>query len=65
MSKTTSEGATPDRVLNFGSDTPLDPPKEQITPENLESHADKLPNPTGYRLLILPFSPQRKQKAAL
>ena len=65
MSKTTSEGATPDRVLNFGSDTPLDPPKEQITPENLESHADKLPNPTGYRLLILPFSPPEKTKGGI
>ena len=65
MSKTTSEGATPDRVLNFGSDTLLDPPKEQITPENLESHADKLPNPTGYRLLILPFSPPEKTKGGI
>ena len=65
MSKTTSEGATPDRVLNFGSDTPLAPPKEQITPENLESPADKLPNPTGYRLLILPFSPPEKTKGGI
>ena len=65
MSKTTNEGATPDRVLNFGSDTPLDPPKEIITPENLESHADKLPTPTGYRLLILPFSPPEKTKGGI
>ena len=65
MSKTTSEGATPDRVLNFGSGTPLDSPKEVITPENLESHADKLPNPTGYRLLILPFSPPEKTKGGI
>jgi len=65
MSKTINEGVTPDRVLNFGSDTPLDTPKEQITPENLESHADKLPNPTGYRLLILPFSPPEKTKGGI
>jgi len=67
MSKTTEleTGATPDRVLNFGSDTPLDPPKESITPDNLDSHADKLPNPTGYRMLILPFPPPEKTKGGI
>ena len=68
MSKTTDEidlssiGATPNRVLNFGSDTPLEPKKEAITPENLESHADKLPKPTGYRMLILPFTPPENKR---
>ncbi len=71
MSKTTDEVdlssivATPNRVLNFGSDTPLEPKKEAITPENLESHADKLPNPTGYRMLILPFTPPEKTKGGI
>jgi len=71
MSKTTDEvdlssiGDTPNRVLNFGSDTPLEPKKEAITPENLESHADKLPNPTGYRMLILPFTPPEKTKGGI
>jgi len=71
MSKTTDEidlsstAATPNRVLNFGSDTPLEPKKEAITPENLESHADKLPNPTGYRMLILPFTPPEKTKGGI
>tara|TARA_R100000935_G_C2750130_1_gene129394 strand:+ start:157 stop:618 length:462 start_codon:yes stop_codon:yes gene_type:complete len=71
MSKTTDEvdlssiEATPKRVLNFGSDTPLEPKKEAITPENLESHADKLPNPTGYRMLILPFTPPEKTKGGI
>ena len=47
----------PDRVANFGSDSePLVQPTEEITPENLDSHADKLPRPTGYRVLILPFT---------
>jgi len=51
----------PDRVDNFGSNGKLAEVKIQeeknvITPENLESHADKLPRPTGYRILILPFS---------
>tara|TARA_R100001244_G_scaffold38640_1_gene34924 strand:+ start:5121 stop:5558 length:438 start_codon:yes stop_codon:yes gene_type:complete len=48
----------PDRVVNFGSDSegviPL--PKEVITPENLDTHAESLPRPTGYRILILPFT---------
>jgi co-chaperonin GroES (HSP10) len=48
----------PDRVVNFGSDSDgvIPPPKEGITPENLDTHADKLPRPTGYRVLILPFT---------
>jgi|TARA_Y100000296_G_scaffold72557_1_gene89050 co-chaperonin GroES (HSP10) len=49
----------PDRVVNFGSIgdvEPLVPQVDTITPENLDSHADKLPRPTGYRILILPFS---------
>ena len=32
------------------------PPKETITPDNLDSHAKSLPRPTGYRILILPFT---------
>lgn len=74
MSKTTDidlnevgsiENPTPNRVLNFGSDTPLEPAKEAITSENYETHADKLPNPTGYRLLILPFTPPEKTKGGI
>jgi len=74
MSKTTDidlnevgniENPTPNRVLNFGSDTPLEPAKEAITSENYETHTDKLPNPTGYRLLILPFTPPEKTKGGI
>ena len=48
----------PDRVMNFGSDSEgnIPPPKETITPDNLDSHAKSLPRPTGYRILILPFT---------
>ena len=49
----------PDRVANFGStdvdEIPIDPVQE-ITVDNLDSHADKLPKPTGYRVLIMPFT---------
>tara|TARA_R110000824_G_scaffold156165_1_gene329074 strand:- start:82 stop:516 length:435 start_codon:yes stop_codon:yes gene_type:complete len=44
----------PSRVENFGSNRVKEEPT--ITPENLDSHADKLPRPTGYRVLILPFT---------
>tara|TARA_R110002020_G_scaffold2250_4_gene10537 strand:- start:313 stop:762 length:450 start_codon:yes stop_codon:yes gene_type:complete len=51
----------PDRVDNFGSNgklgkTQIEKERATITPENLDSHADKLPRPTGYRILILPFT---------
>jgi co-chaperonin GroES (HSP10) len=52
----------PDRVDNFGSKGKIGSiniekeDKNAITHENLESHADKLPRPTGYRVLILPFT---------
>ncbi len=62
---TSGEKPTPERVLNFGSDTPLEPQKEAITSENYETHSEKLPNPTGYRLLILPFSPPEKTKGGI
>ena len=45
----------PDRVANFGSDDAIQQ-VDEITVDNLETHADKLPRPTGYRILILPFS---------
>ena len=60
------EGKTiPDRVLNFGSNVPSTPPKESLNAETLESHAEKLPIPTGYRLLILPFTPPEKTKGGI
>tara|TARA_R110001583_G_scaffold43134_1_gene137110 strand:- start:632 stop:1087 length:456 start_codon:yes stop_codon:yes gene_type:complete len=48
----------PDRVLrDFGSNNTQSRKEEDtITPENLDSHAKSLPRPTGYRILILPFT---------
>jgi len=46
----------PDRVENFGSDKTLVPQEPKITHENLDSHKERLPKPTGYRILILPFT---------
>ena len=60
----------PDRVDNFGSNGKLaevkvQEEKDAITPENLESHADKLPRPTGYRILILPFTQSSVTKGGI
>jgi co-chaperonin GroES (HSP10) len=54
----------PDRVLNFGSqESSTEEPS--LTPETLESHADKLPAPTGYRILILPFEPKATTRGGI
>ena len=57
----------PDRVDNFGSNgfaaKTVDEPV--ITPENLDSHAKSLPRPTGYRILILPFTQSTVTKGGI
>jgi len=57
----------PDRVLrDFGSgNAPNQNVSPTITPENLESHAKSLPRPTGYRILILPFSQSSVTKGGI
>ena len=56
----------PSRVDNFGSDKLKEEISEnEITPENYESHADKLPRPTGYRILILPFAQKSVTKGGI
>ena len=56
----------PDRVINFGSDDAPDVQEENvITPDNLESHAESLPRPTGYRILILPFTASAVTKGGI
>jgi co-chaperonin GroES (HSP10) len=40
--------------------------KEPLTPENIGSDTvDKLPNPSGYRILVLPFTPKEKTKGGI
>ena len=46
----------PNRVDNFGSTSPVEEQEAGLTVETLDSHTEKLPHPTGYRILILPFS---------
>ena len=37
-----------------------EPTKEPLNPENIKSVVDELPTPSGWRLLVLPFTPKEK-----
>lgn len=41
------------------------PDKEPLTPDNIQSLIEKLPEPSGWRLLVLPFTPKEKTKGGL
>jgi hypothetical protein len=38
------------------------PTKEALTPENIQGVVDELPEPSGWRILVLPFTPKEKTK---
>ena len=63
----TQKETVPDRVMNFGSNNAKAPEaaEEGITPDNLEAHAESLPRPTGYRILILPFTQSTVTKGGI
>ena len=42
-----------------------EPTKEPLNPENIKSVVDELPTPTGWRLLVLPFTPKEKTSGGL
>ena len=39
--------------------------KEALNPENIKSVVNELPNPSGWRLLVLPFTPKDKTKGGI
>lgn len=39
--------------------------KKRIDETNVDSIVDELPNPSGYRILVLPFTPKDKTKGGL
>ena len=44
----------------------LPPEPEPLSPENIGSETvDELPNPSGYRLLVLPFTPKNKSDGGI
>ena len=57
----------PPFVANFGSEEPEKPKPVNFTPDDLKTGklAKKLPRPTGYRLLILPFALSQKTKGGI
>jgi co-chaperonin GroES (HSP10) len=42
-----------------------EPTKEPLNPENIKSVVDELPTPSGWRLLVLPFTPKEKTSGGL
>jgi len=55
----------PNRVDNFGSKGEVPEKELTLTVETLDSHTEKLPHPTGYRILILPFVAQAVTKGGI
>ena len=57
----------PPFVANFGSEEPKPVKPVNFTPDDLKKGnlAEKLPRPTGYRLLILPFTLSQKTKGGI
>jgi co-chaperonin GroES (HSP10) len=39
--------------------------KEPLNPENIEKQKEQLPEPSGWRLLVLPFTPKEKTKGGI
>ena len=44
---------------------PKEPEKKNIDETNVDSISDQLPEPSGYRLLVLPFTPKDKTKGGI
>lgn len=72
MTDATEKKKVPDHVDRF-KDKPIEPIikdiiEDKITPETIEedeSLVEKLPNPTGYRILILPFTQKSVTKGGI
>ena len=42
-----------------------EPEKEPLNPENIKDQVSQLPEPCGWRLLVLPFTPKEKTKGGI
>ena len=68
MTDNVEKTPVPDRVDNFGSNGAAKAElasEPVLTPETLDSHASSLPRPTGYRILILPFTQSSVTKGGI
>ena len=43
----------------------LPPEPEPLSPDNIGDTVDELPEPSGYRILVLPFTPKTKTKGGI
>jgi len=43
----------------------LPPEPEPLSPDNIGETVDELPEPSGYRILVLPFTPKNKTKGGI
>ena len=49
----------------YNEENKVEAAKEPLNPENIKSVVDELPEPSGWRLLVLPFTPKDKTKGGL
>jgi len=49
----------------YKEETKNEKTKEPLNPENIKSVVDELPTPTGWRLLVLPFTPKEKTSGGI
>jgi co-chaperonin GroES (HSP10) len=66
----TSEKEIPKTVLGLEEKykeeaTIAEPTKESLNPDNIKAVVDELPTPSGWRILVLPFTPKEKTSGGL
>ena len=64
----TSQGEIPKNksaLLDKYNSEPKEEETQRLDPEDVENQKEQLPNPTGYRLLVLPFTPKEKTKGGI
>ena len=52
-------------LLDKYKDEPKEKEAKRLDPENIQGVVDDLPEPSGWRLLVLPFTPKEKTKGGL
>ena len=60
----TSEKEIP-KLRNALTDKYKSEEKEPLNPDNIQNVKDQLPEPSGWRLLVLPFTPKEKTKGGI
>ena len=61
----TSEKEVPKHKNALEEKYKSEPTKEPLNPENIQEQKSQLPVPSGWRLLVLPFTPKEKTKGGI